>query len=145
MRNLLRGGCGGGLDEGAVGERHAGVLCLGAVGAHTDEGVARGNCLQAAGGVARGAGFALAAGDAEGADDEVAGGYGGDLGAYLYDLADVLVAHGLVVDGLCAAVGPQVGAADAGSRELNDGVGGFEQGRLVDLVDNDLTGGFHDD
>ena len=145
VRNLLRGGCGGGLDEGAVCEGYAGVFCLGAVGACADEGVACCDCLQAAGGVACGAGFAFAAGDAEGAYDEVAGGYGGKLGAYLYDLADVLVAHGSVVDGLCAAVGPQIGAADAGSRELNDGVGGFEQGRLVDLVNDDLTGGFHDD
>ena len=106
MRDLLRGGCGGGLDEGAVREGHAGVLCLGAVGACADEGIASCDGLEAAGGVARGAGFALAAGDAEGADDEVAGGYGGNLGAYLYDLADVFVAHGSVVDGLCAAVGP---------------------------------------
>ena len=113
--------------------------------ANTDEGVACCDCLQAAGGVARGAGFAFAAGDAEGAYDKVAGGYGGDLGAYFDDLADVFVAHCPVVDRLCAAVRPQVGAADAGSRELDDGVGGFEQGRLVDLVDNDLTGGFHDD
>ena len=145
VRDLLCGGCCWGLDEGAVGERHAGVLCLGAVGAHTDEGIARGNCLQAAGGVARGAGFALAAGDAEGAYDEVAGGYGGDLGADFYDLADVFVAHCAVVDGLCvcAAVGPQVGAADAGCCELDDGVGGFEQGRLLNFVDDDLAGGFH--
>ena len=145
VRDLLCGGCDGGLDEGAVCEGHAGVLCLGTVGAHTDEGVTGGDGLQAAGGVARGAGFAFAAGDAEGADDEVAGGYGSDLGTDLDNLADVFVAHGLVVDGLCAAVGPQVGAADAGCGELDDGVGGFEQGRLVDLVDDDLAGGFHDD
>ena len=63
------------------------------------------------------------------------GGYGGDLGADFYDLADVFVAHCAVVDGLCvcAAVGPQVGAADAGCCELDDGVGGFEQGRLLNF------------
>ena len=76
--------------------------------------------------VARGAGFALAAGDTERANGEVAGGYGGDLGADLDDLADVFVTHCPVVDGLCAAVGPQVGAADTGCGELNDGVGRFE-------------------
>ena len=143
VRNLLCGGCGGGLDEGAVCEGYASVFCLGAVGACTDEGVTCCDCLEAAGGVACGAGFAFAAGDAEGAYDEVAGGYGGDLGAYFYDFADVFVAHCPVVDGLCAAVGPQVGAADAGCCELDDGVGGFEQGRLVDFVDDDLAGGFH--
>ena len=143
MRDLLFGGGCGGLDEGAVCEGHAGVFCLGAVGAHADERVTGGDCLEAAGGVARSAGFAFAAGDAEGANDEVTGGYGGDLGANLNDLTDVLVAHCLVVDGLCAAVGPQVGAADAGCCELDDGVGGFEQGRLVDFVDDDLAGGFH--
>ena len=143
VRDLLFGGGFGGLDEGAVCEGYAGVFCLGAVGACADEGVACCDCLEAAGGVACGAGFAFAAGDAEGAYDEVAGGYGGDVGADLYDLADVFVAHGSVVDGLCTAVGPQVGAADAGCCELDDGVGGFEQGRLLDFVDDDLAGGFH--
>ena len=145
MRDLLFGGCCGGLDEGAVCEGYAGVFCLGAVGAHADEGVACCDCLEAAGGVACDAGFAFAAGDAEGAYDEVAGGYGGDLGAYFDDFADVFVAHCSVLNGLCAAVGPQVGAADAGCGEFNDGVGGFEEGRLVDFVDDDLAGGFHDD
>ena len=145
MRDLLFGGGCGGLDEGAVCEGYAGVFCLGAVGAHADVSVACRDCLEAAGGVACGAGFAFAAGDAEGAYDEVAGGYGGDLGADFYDLADVFVAHCAVVDGLCvcAAVGPQVGAADAGCCELDDGVGGFEQGRLLNFVDDDLAGGFH--
>jgi len=72
-----------------------------------------------------------------------AGGYGGALGADFDYFADVFVAHRPVVDGLCAAVGPQVGAADAGCCELDDGVGGFEEGRLLNFVDDNLAGSFH--
>lgn len=69
-----------------------------------------------------------------------------DVVADLVDDADVLVSHaGGCGDVLDAAVGPQVGAADAGGGDADDRVGGFDDGGDVDLVDADVSGGVHDD
>ena len=95
-------------DEGAVGQRDPGALGLGADGAH-EFGV------HAAGLVAGPADRAGVVGGEERADHELAGPQGADLAADLLDDADVLVAHRRwPVDGLDAAVGPQVGPAHAG-------------------------------
>ena len=80
-----------------------------------------------------------------GADDEVADREGGDVRADLLDDADVLVAHRLVVDLVRAAVGPQVGPADAGGGELDDRVGRLDDRRPLGLVEPDVARGVHDD
>ena len=84
-------------------------------------------------------------GDDERADDEVADLDGLDVGADLLDDADVLVAHRRVVDGLDAAVGPQVGPADAGRGQPDDRVGRLDDLRVFALLDPDVAGGVHDD
>jgi hypothetical protein len=80
----------------------------------------------------------------EGADHEVADPDGVDLGPDLFDDADVLVAHHLVVDRFGAAVGPQVAAADAGRRQADDGVGRLDDLRVVAVLDSDVPGAVHD-
>ena len=99
---------------------------------------------RAARGVSGAADFALTAGNAEGTDDEVAGLDGCDGGANLCDRADVLVAHAPFVDGLSTAVGPQVRAADARGRQLDDGVSGFQDGWHRHVFDGDVAGFVHD-
>ena len=66
------------------------------------------------------------------------------LGADLLDDADVLVTHDLVVDGLDAAVGPQVRPADAGRGQPDDRVGRLDDLRVLALLDPDVAGGVHD-
>ena len=51
---------------------------------------------------------------------------------------------GLVVDGLGAAVGPQVGSADAGRRDPDDRVGRLDDRRVFALLDLNVTGLGHD-
>ena len=137
-------GRGRGLDQGAVREGDARELGLRPVGTGADEGVARGGGDRAAGGVSRPADLALPAGDAEGSDHEVAGRDLLDGGAGFDDLADVLVAHVLVVDRLGAPERPQVGAADAGGGEFDDRVRRVQDLGGVDVLDDDPPGGFHD-
>ena len=88
----------GGRDQGAVGEGDAGQLGLGAEGAHQ-------HAVHAVGLVARLTDLAGVVRRPEGTDDEVADLDGADLGAHLFDDADVLVTHHLVVDRLGAPVG----------------------------------------
>ena len=127
----------GGGDQGAVGERDAGQLGLGAEGAHQDP-------VHAVGLVAGLADLAGVVGGPEGADDEVADLDGADLVADLLDDADVLVTHHLVVDRLGAAVGPQVGPADAGRRQADDRVGRLDDPRVLAVLDPDVAGSVHD-
>ena len=101
--------------------------------------------MDAAGLVAGLADLAGVVGGEEGADDEVAGLDGRDLAADLLDDADVLVAHRRrPVDGLDAAVGPQVRPADAGRRRRMIGVGRLDDRRVVALLDADVAGGVQD-
>jgi hypothetical protein len=131
---VVRGRFGSG-DQGAVGERDAGALRLGAeradrLGVH------------APGLVPGAADLAGVVGGEERADDELAGRQGEDLAAHLLDDADVLVPHRpRPVDLLHAAVGPQVGPAHAGRGEPDDGVGRLGDRRLVALFDADVAGG----
>ena len=126
-----------GGDQGAVGERDAGELGLGADGAHQD-------AVHAVRLVAGPADLAGVVGGPERADDEVADLDGAHLGADLLDDADVLVAHHLVVDRLGAAVGPQVAAADAGRRQADDRVGRLDDLRVLAVLDPHVTGSVHD-
>ena len=136
-RDEVRVGHARGGDEGAVGERDAGQLGLGAEGAHQDP-------VHAVRLVAGLADLAGVVGGPEGADDEVADLDGADLGADLLDDADVLVTHHLVVDRLGAAVGPQVAAADAGRRQADDRVGRLDDLRVLAVLDPDVPGSVHD-
>jgi hypothetical protein len=125
----------GGGDEGAVGQRDAGVLGLRAGGG-------AGLPVDAVGLVAGAADLAGVVGGEERADDELAGPDRADLAADLLDDADVLVAHRRgPVDGLDAAVGPQVRAAHAGGGQPDDGVGGLLDPRVRALLDADVAGG----
>src|SRR5207302_1220520 len=108
--------------EGAVGKRDAGVLRLGADGA--DELAVDARAL-----VAGATDLTAVVRCEERADHELAGLDVRDVGADIFDDAYVLVSHRRrPVDGLDAAVGPQVGPADTRGRETDDGVG-----RLLDL------------
>lgn len=44
-----------------------------------------------------------------------------------------------------AAVGPEVGAADAGGGDADDGVGGLDEGGTFDVFDSDVAGGVQHD
>ncbi len=108
-------------DEGAVGQRDAGVLGLGSD--RSDE-----FGVDAAGLVAGLADLAGVVGGEERADDELAGRERAHVAADFLDDADVLVPHRRgTVHRLDAAVGPQVRPAHAGGGELDDRVG-----RLLD-------------
>ena len=74
-------------------------------------------------------------GDDEGADDEVAGLERLHFVADRFHDADVLVTHQRVVDGLDAAVGPEVGPADAGRGQADDGVGRLDDLRRIAILD----------
>ena len=117
---------------------------MGAAGARADEGVALGGRGCAARGITGAAGRALAAGNAEGPDNKISGLDGRDGLAHLDDCSDVLVAHALLVDGLSTAVGPQVRAADARGRQLNDGIRGFQDGWHRHVFNCDVAGFVHD-
>ena len=84
-------------------------------------------------------------GGEERADDELAGLDRADVAADLLDDSAVLVTHGCrpstAVD---AAVRPQVGAADAGRGESDDGVGGLDDLRVGAVLDADVAGGVQD-
>jgi hypothetical protein len=110
---------------------------LGADGAHQGG-------VHAATLVTRPANLAGVVGAEEGPDDEVPVPDIGHLGANLLDDADVLVSHHLVVDGLDAAVLPQVRPADARCSQPDDGVTGFDDPRLVAVLDPDVAGSVHD-
>src|ERR671913_138557 len=133
----IRFGQAGGGDKGAVGERDAGQLRLGAEGPHQ-------HTVHAVGLVPGLADLACVVGGPEGPDDEVADLDVADLGADLLDDADVLVSHDLVLDRLGAAVGPQVAAADAGRRQADDRVRGLDDLRVRAILDPDVTGSVHD-
>jgi hypothetical protein len=73
-------------------------------------------------------------GDAEGPDDELARTHRLDRAADLFDDAAILVAHShRRFDIVQAAEGPEIGAADPGGRQSDDGVG-----RLLDFWLGDL-------
>lgn len=79
-------------------------------------------------------------------DDEVADGDVMNGVTDLLDDADILVTHRRrAIHIFETAVGPQVGATDAGGGDANDRVCGLDDDGLVDLVDPDVSGGMHDD
>ena len=122
-------------DQGAVGERDAGVLGLCAGGG-------TGLPVDARRLVAGPADLAGVVGGEERADDELARLDGRDRAADLLDDADVLVAHRCrLVTGLDAAVGPEVRAAHAGGRQPDDGVGRLDDGRVGALLGTRRPGG----
>ena len=124
-------------DQGAVGVRDARLLGLGADAGVHELGV---HALGLEPGLADLAGVV---GDDERSDDEVARLERLHRVADLLHDADVLVAHQRVVDGLDAAVGPQVGPADAGRGQADDGVGRLDDPRVLSLLDSDVTGSVH--
>jgi hypothetical protein len=129
--------CAGGGDEGAVGERHAHPFGLGAAGGggFPVDASALVPALADLAGVVRGE---------ERADDEVADGDVAHGVAHLLDNADVLVPHPAgAVRRLDTAVGPEVGAADAGRDDTDHGIGGFDDNRVVVLLDPDISWGMH--
>ena len=135
------GGSGVG-DQGAVGERDADVLALSAVDGLSAAVRVRPEPAGGAGGL-----DAVAAVDAgpvavgEGGDDEHAGPDAADLGADLLDEADELVPDPLRrVAGADAAVGPEVGAADAGRHHPDQRVGPGRGCRVVDRLEADVLG-----
>jgi hypothetical protein len=128
------------LHEGAVGERDAGVLRLGADRAHH-------HLVHAARLVARLADLAGVVGGDERADDVVTGNDGGHGLPDGLDDADVLVAHALPVrgEGLEAAVRPEVRPADAGRGDADDRVGRLDDDGHLEFFGPDIAGGVHDD
>ena len=74
-------------------------------------------------------------GEAEGPDNELARADGPDGAADFLDETAIFMAHG---HGLCnlvqAAKRPEVRPTNAGRRQANDGVGGFEDFRLGNLL-----------
>jgi hypothetical protein len=84
-------------------------------------------------------------GGEERTDHELAGLDRGDLGAGFFDDADVFVAHrGGLLDGVDAAVVPQVGPAHAGGGHADDRVGGVFDSRVGSVFESDVTGGIND-
>src|SRR5207244_419591 len=78
-------------------------------------------------------------------DHELAGLDVLDGTADLLDDADVFVSHRRgPLDGLDAAVGPQVRSAHAGGGEPDDGVGGLDDPGVGTVVDPDVVGGVED-
>jgi hypothetical protein len=133
-RDQLRLGLTGSDDEGAVRVRDACLLRLGADRLRHELG------MHALGLVAGPADLAGVVGNDERADDELPGLHRRDVGADLLDDADVLVSHHLVVGRLDAAVGPQVGPADAGRRQPDDRVRLLDDLRVLTLLDPDVAG-----
>ena len=80
---------------------------------------------------------AVPAGDGEGDDDAVAGLEVGDSGAYLLDDAHRLVSDNvaLVHEGHEDLVKVQVGTADSGGSDADNGVGGFDDLRVGNFLD----------
>jgi hypothetical protein len=97
--------------------------------------------MDAAGLVAGLADLAGVVGGEERTDHELARLDVRDLGAHLFDDADVFLAHRRgPVDGLDAAVGPAVRPAHARRGELDDGVGRLLDARVGPGVETDVTG-----
>src|SRR5262245_22822660 len=114
------------------------MLGLGAVGA--DE-----FAMKAVGLVPAAAYFAGVVGREERADDELARLDRGDVGADVFDDADVLMAHGGGPgDGVDAAVVPEIRPGYAGGGQADDGVGGMLQFRVVAVFEADVAGGVDD-
>src|SRR5438067_2133180 len=115
----------GGGDEGAVSERDSRQLGLRPDGAD-------GFAVHAGALVAGLADLAGVVRGKEGPDDELAGLDRGDGLPDCLHNPDVLVPHGgRPVDRLDASVRPEVGAADARRWETDDGIGRFDDGRVV--------------
>jgi hypothetical protein len=77
-------------------------------------------------------------------DDEIADPHVLHLGADLLDDTDVLVPHRRLVHAVGASIRPQVGPADAGRGDLDDGIGRPRDGRLLALFDTDVPRSVHD-
>lgn len=83
-------------------------------------------------------------GQAKRADDKLAGSHGLHVPAHLDDHAAVLVAHvGRSAIGLKPAVRPQIGTANAGGRQLYDGVRRFQDLGIFDLLEADIAWPVH--
>ena len=67
-----------------------------------------------------------------------------DLAADLLDHPDVLVAHQEMVGRLHAAVGPQVGPADAGRAQPHDRIGRLDDRRVLAVLHAHVTWAVHD-
>jgi hypothetical protein len=84
-------------------------------------------------------------GDTERANNELTRPDGSHLAADLHDDAAIFVAHvhrrGHLVE---SAIGPEVGAADAGRRQLDDGVGRKLDFGLGDFLAADVAGAVKD-
>ena len=119
-------------DEAAVGLGHPGVLALSALGdPEVDARRLHARAAVRAGVVAV----------AERHDHEVTDLGRRDGGADLLHDADALVADGRArADVVLAAVGPQVGAADAACDHLDDGVGGLLDPRVRHVLEADVAG-----
>src|SRR5699024_8977497 len=99
--------------------------------------------VHAPGLVAGGADLAGVVGDHEGADHPVTGSDSRDLLAHLLHHTDVLVTHQLAIRGVRAAIGPQVGAADAGGHDPDHRIGRVLDPRILPLLDPHITGSMH--
>src|SRR5271166_340325 len=79
-------------------------------------------------------------GDAERAGHELARPDGGDCAANLFDNAAIFMPHRhRRRDVVQPSEGPQIGSADAGRRQPDDGVGRMEDLRLRDLLATHVT------
>ena len=80
-------------------------------------------------------------GDAERADDELARPDSGDCAAHLFDDAAIFMTHRhRRRDVVQSSEGPQIGSANAGRRQPDDGVGRMEYLRLGDLLATHVMG-----
>src|SRR5271165_1929117 len=78
-------------------------------------------------------------GGKEGTDNELAGFDRGDRAADLLDDAAVLVTHrGRLGERADAAIGPQVGPANAGGRDPDDGIRRLDDRRRVALLETHI-------
>src|SRR5699024_11273163 len=66
-----------------------------------------------------------------------------DLLAHLLHHTDVLVTHQLAIRGVRAAIGPQVGPADAGGHDPDHRIGRVLDSRVPPLLDPHITGSMH--
>ena len=78
-------------------------------------------------------------------DDDVTGFHGADVVADGLDDADELVPHPLArLAGLHLVVGPEVAAADGGTGDHDESVGGFNEVGVGDGLDTNVAGAVHD-
>ena len=138
----------GPVDDGerAVGQRDADALALAAVGEAAEAVVAAPpSAAEARGADAVAAVHARAVAHVERGDHEVAGLDVSHVGADLLDDADELVADAVrLVGRRDASVRPEVGAADAGGDDADDGVGAGREDGVGDFFDADVAGGVDD-